>query len=103
MIDQPETVEQRIEKLEGSVGEILGLLKQLTQMDANHKNLYNIDTNSEEGSQVDEEEAPKVVIVTPNNYEKVNEEDAKMLSKMEILEENVRVMQGMEAYASLYM
>jgi len=105
MVAQFEIFEQRIGKLEGSVGKILTLLKELSARKEGEKDgVSNDETNGEKGSNNEEEkEGPKVVFVTPSQDEKVKEEETKMLSKMKMLEEKVRAIQGIDAYGILEM
>jgi len=86
MTAQFEIFEQRIEKLEESVGEILTLVKGLSSYkDVNNEELNKEDETTKKGSN-EEEEISKVVIVTPSQDERVKEEEIKMLSKIEMLE-----------------
>ncbi|XP_057443426.1 uncharacterized protein LOC130735472 [Lotus japonicus] len=102
-LNASKTMEQRIESLEGNVSQILNLLKALKPPGKD------AEIPSEEEI---EKEEPEVEIVSSkdpqakeaNSYAgKVSEEEAKMMSKMEILEQKVRAMQGMESYGSLDM
>jgi len=105
MAAQLEIFEQRIGKLERSIRKILTLLKELSARKEGEKDdVSNDEINGEKGSNNEEEkEGPKVVFVTPSQGEKVKEEETKMLSKMKMLEENVRAIQGIDAYGRLEM
>lgn len=96
-----QTMEQRIDNLEGSVGQILELLKALKPPEKEK-----VIQNEEK-----EEEAEVVIVTAKTPHEmaagssagKVSEEEAKMLNKMEMLEEKMRIIQGTESYGSLDM
>jgi len=78
------------------------LLKRLSsRKDVNNEELNKDDETSGNKGSNEEEETPKVVIVTPSPDERVKEEETKMLSKMKMLEEKVRAMQGMDAYGEV--
>ena len=122
------TMEQRMEKLEGNFELIMNLLKELTSNKENDNSSNNNsnpatqdnDANTEGGSpiQTNGENSAKIVINipkqdqggssshnnrTPGQDDKIKEEETIMLSKMEMLEEKVRAIQGMEAYGKLDM
>ncbi|KAJ1379365.1 Retrotransposon gag domain [Sesbania bispinosa] len=72
----PPTLEQRMEKLEGNFGQILGLLKTLI---------------------------PDKEIANDNSNNNDNGGRARMVNKMEMLEEKMRTLQGIDIYGRLDM
>ncbi|KAJ1386663.1 PHD-finger [Sesbania bispinosa] len=87
-----------MERLEGSFSQILDLLKIVIHK----KEIINDNSNNNENNgggpsiKTNSENSPKVMIVTEScgPDEKVREEEARMMNKMEMLEEKMRALQG---------
>ncbi|KAJ1440988.1 hypothetical protein SESBI_01668 [Sesbania bispinosa] len=102
--ESPPTMEQRMERLEGSFSQILELLKTVIP----EKEVINDNSNGDDNDgggpsiKTNGENPHKVVIVTESSGPevKVREEEAKMMDKMEMLEENMRALQGIDGGTS---
>ncbi|KAJ1433211.1 hypothetical protein SESBI_06151 [Sesbania bispinosa] len=98
--ENPPTMEQRMERLEGSFSQILELLKTVIP----EKEVINDNSNGDDNDgggpsiKTNGENPHKVVIVTESSGPevKVREEEAKMMDKMEMLEEKMRALQGID-------
>ncbi|KAJ1394642.1 hypothetical protein SESBI_34018 [Sesbania bispinosa] len=103
--ESPPTMEQRMERLEGSFSQILELLKTVIP----EKEVINDNSNGDDNDgggpsiKTNGENPHKVVIVTESSGPevKVREEEAKMMDKMEMLEEKMRALQGIDVYGKL--
>ncbi|KAJ1395767.1 hypothetical protein SESBI_33111 [Sesbania bispinosa] len=103
--ENPLTMEQRMERLEGSFSQILDLLKTVIPAKEVVNDNSNNDGNGDGGpsNKTNGENSPEVVIVTESSGPevKVREEEAKMMDKMEMLEEKMRALQGIDVYGKL--
>ncbi|KAJ1411864.1 hypothetical protein SESBI_20923 [Sesbania bispinosa] len=87
--ENPPTMEQRMERLEGSFSQILELLKTVIP----EKEVINDNSNGNDN------DGGGPSIKTNGPEVKVREEEAKMMDKMEMLEEK-RALQGIDVYGS---
>ncbi|KAJ1423448.1 hypothetical protein SESBI_12386 [Sesbania bispinosa] len=103
-VNPPPTMDQRIEKPEWSLNQVLDLLNTLiNNKETTNDNLNNDNSGGGPSNQTIGGKSPKVMIVSESSgpNEKVMDEKARMMSKMEMPEEKMRALQGIDVYGSL--